>query len=211
MKKVLDLNAERQSNIQQATTWSFYFEGERYFEGTRALATAGGVEKPFLNAYRIFAHLGERRLDAVSDAAFTPDNTVALAHGMPEEIDVLASRSGDGPEGRVAVVVWRHVDDQFHDDETPADVTVEITGLAAGSYVLEHYRIDAGHSNAHTVWKSLGSPQDPTPSELEKIKARQGLEQCEPTREVTPVERSLRLTVALALPAVSLLILEPRR
>ncbi len=58
MKKILDLNATETVQVEQATSWSFYFEGERYFEGTRSFLTAGGVEKPFLNAYRMLARLG---------------------------------------------------------------------------------------------------------------------------------------------------------
>ena len=46
MKKILDLNATEIVSVAQATSWSFYFEGERYFEGTRSFLTAGGIEKP---------------------------------------------------------------------------------------------------------------------------------------------------------------------
>ena len=44
----------------------------------------------------------------------------------------------------------------------PAAVTV--TGLPKGvSRVrLTHYRIDDAHSNAYTVWKAMGSPQNPS-------------------------------------------------
>ena len=70
MKKILDLNATETVQVEQATSWSFYFEGERYFEGTRSFLTAGGVEKPFLNAYRMLARLGHRRVLATSDAAW---------------------------------------------------------------------------------------------------------------------------------------------
>ena len=43
-------------------------EGERFFEGTRAFLTADRIEKPFLNAYRLLARMGQTRLQAVSDA-----------------------------------------------------------------------------------------------------------------------------------------------
>jgi xylan 1,4-beta-xylosidase len=48
--------------VHQATTWSFYFEGERFFEGTRSLFTAQGIQKPVLNAYRMLSRLGDTRL-----------------------------------------------------------------------------------------------------------------------------------------------------
>src|SRR5262249_30647390 len=37
MKKLLDLDTRGGARVHQATTWSFYFEGERFFEGTRSL------------------------------------------------------------------------------------------------------------------------------------------------------------------------------
>src|SRR5690606_5084108 len=39
-KKILDLNAAGPVQVAQATSWSFYFEGERWFEGTRSFLTA---------------------------------------------------------------------------------------------------------------------------------------------------------------------------
>ena len=59
MKKLLDLNEQSPAKVAQATTWSFYFEGERYFEGTRGLFTASGIEKPLVNAYRMLSRLGD--------------------------------------------------------------------------------------------------------------------------------------------------------
>ena len=70
MKKILDLNATETVSVAQATSWSFYFEGERYFEGTRSFLTAGGIEKPFLNGYRMLSTLGANRVAATSSAAW---------------------------------------------------------------------------------------------------------------------------------------------
>jgi len=212
MKKILDLNDLESVRVEQATSWSFYFEGERYFEGTRSFLTAGGIEKPFLNAYRLLARLGERRIEAVSDAAH-PVTLLDDAQGrsMPEEVDALASRSRSGA---VAVLLWRHTDDQYQRDDDPAEVEVEIAGLDAGSYTVTHLRIDADHSNSHTAWVAAGSPQTPTDEQLSAIRARQGVEQVEPDRRVdvpgSPGAR-LAMKVSLPLPAVSLLVLEPVR
>ncbi len=207
MKKILDLNELETAQVEQATSWSFYFEGERYFEGTRAFLTAGGVEKPLLNAYRALARLGERRIQAVSDA----QHSVTLldeadGRSMPEEIDTLASRSSSGT---VAILVWRHTDDQHQRDDTSADVAVDVAGLDADAYVLSHLRIDAEHSNSHTAWVAAGSPQLPTKDQLAAIRERQGLHELEPPRRVEAHGSGLRLDVQLPLPAVSLLLLEP--
>jgi xylan 1,4-beta-xylosidase len=207
-KKILDLNEVETVSVEQATSWSFYFEGERYFEGTRAFLTAGGIEKPLLNAYRMMAQLGARRVDATSTAEWPIaelDN--AGGRSMPEEVDTLASKDDDGT---VAVLVWRHTDDQYQTDDKETPVELRVTGLDAARYSVTHFRIDASHSNAHTVWQSLGSPQDPTDEQLLTIKERQGLEQLTEPAEMSPTEGSVSMQVDLPLPSVSLLVLQPR-
>lgn len=207
MKKILDLNAAAPVRVERATSWSFYFEGERYFEGTRSFLTAGGIEKPFLNAYRMLSLLGHDQLRTSSDAAWQIDE---LEHtdgsSMPEEIDALASRSADGS---VAILVWRHTDDQYQRSADTSAVTVSVRNLPAGSYQLRHLRIDADHSNSYTRWQELGSPQDPTAEELTKITDRQALEELEPDRSLTVTDAAVSVQVSLPLPAVSLLLLQP--
>jgi xylan 1,4-beta-xylosidase len=207
MKKVLDLNERHIAQVAEATTWSFSMEGERYFEGTRSFVTASGIEKPLMNGYRALAHLGDRRLAASSDAAVVVDDLAALGAGLTEEVDVLASAGS--ADGSVAVLVWRHADDQYASDEEPTVVDLRVDGLAAGEWTLQHWRIDAGHSNSHTVWQDLGAPQDPTPEQLATIIDRQGLERYADDTTVTVDEPGLSLTVELPLPAVSLLVLVP--
>jgi xylan 1,4-beta-xylosidase len=206
-KKILDLNEVETVSVGQASSWSFYFEGERFFEGTRSFLTAGGIEKPLLNGYRMLAQLGARRIQAESTAHW-PIATLHVAGGrnMPEEIDTLASRSQDD---NVTVLVWRHTDDQYQLDEQETPVQINITGLDATAYTVRHFRIDSTHSNAHTVWQSLGCPQDPTAEQLAAIKKRQGLEELEPAHQSSPVHGSLSLQVLLPLPSVSLLVLKP--
>ena len=207
MKKILDLNADEAVRVDRATSWSFYFEGERYFEGTRSFLTAGGIEKPFINGYRMLSYLGSERIAATSDSAWrTAALDAADGSSMPEEVDALASRSADGS---VAVLVWRHTDDQYQTGEAEAQVRITVSNLPQGPFRLRHYRIDATHSNAHTVWQDLGSPQDPTPEELARITGRQGLEEIDDPRTVNSDGGVLTLETSLPLPAASLLVLEP--
>ncbi|WP_020576609.1 GH39 family glycosyl hydrolase [Actinopolymorpha alba] len=209
MKKLLDLNLVSTAKVDLATTWSFYFEGERYFEGTRSLVTTGGIDKPVLNAYRMFAQLGGERLAVESGAAWRLVDLDGAASGMPEEVDALATRADDG---RLCVLVWRHADDQYSVDPAAAQVTVRAANLPpdVAAYDLTHWRIDRQHSNAHTVWQDLGAPQEPTPEQLRAIHEREGLERYEADRVVGVVDGAVELAVDLPLPAVSLLVLTPR-
>ncbi len=207
-KKILDLNEAETVSVDQATSWSFYFEGERFFEGTRSFLTAGGIEKPLLNGYRMMARLGSRRIEATSTGEWSISLLDSVNGGsMPEEVDTLASKDGDGT---IAVLVWRHTDDQYQVAETETPVELTVAGLDADSYTLQHFRIDMAHSNAHTVWQSLKSPQDPTDEQLTAIKARQGLEALAEPQDVSVTVGTLALQVSLPLPSVSLLVLTPR-
>ena len=206
MKKLLDLDARGGARVHQATTWSFYFEGERFFEGTRSLFTAAGIEKPVLNAYRMLGRLGDTRLAAESTHAWPLDRLDAGEAGMPEEIDALAAA---GPE-RVGVVVWRHADDQYASEASADDVTLRIERLPfRGQVAVTHWRIDAAHSNSHAAWRTQGEPQDPTEAQLHAIRARQGLERAEPDRRESVRDGALTLRLSLPLPSVSLVEIQP--
>ncbi|MDP8922841.1 MAG: glycoside hydrolase, partial [Chloroflexota bacterium] len=204
MKKLLDLNDASPAKVAQATTWSFYFEGERYFEGTRSLFTAGGIEKPVLNAYRMLSRLGTLRLATASDRSWSLDRLDDGEAGMPEEVDVLAAFNGSD---RVSVLVWRHADDQYLTDPAGADVNVALDRLPfeGATARVRHWRIDADHSNSHAAWQAAGAPQDPSEAQLRAIADRQGLELYEADRDEPIADGRLSLTVRLPLPSVSLL------
>jgi xylan 1,4-beta-xylosidase len=91
MKKLLDLDALGGARVHQATTWSFYFEAERFFEGTRSLFTAQGIEKPVLNAYRMLSRLGDTRVAVESSHAWPLERLDDGEPQMPEDIDALAA------------------------------------------------------------------------------------------------------------------------
>ena len=206
MKKLLDLDARGSARVHQATTWSFYFEGERFFEGTRSLFTAQGIQKPVLNAYRMLSRLGDTRLAVESTSAWPLTRLDDGDTGMPEEVDALATAGRDA----VSVLVWRHADDQYAADPRAAAVTVRLDHLPFGGAArVSHWRIDGAHSNSHAVWRALGAPQDPSEGDLRAIHARQELERLEPDQTVTVRDGALALRVALPLPSVSLLEIRP--
>jgi xylan 1,4-beta-xylosidase len=206
MKKLLDLDARGTARVHQATTWSFYFEGERFFEGTRSLFTAQGIQKPVLNAYRMLSRLGDTRLAVESTSAWSLTRLDDGDVGMPEEVDALATTGRDS----VSVLVWRHADDQYATDLRATAVTVRLEHLPFGGAArVSHWRIDGAHSNSHAVWRALGAPQDPSEGDLRAIQARQELERLEPDQTVAVRDGAFALRVALPLPSVSLLEIRP--
>ena len=83
------------------------------------------------------------------------------------DVDVLATRDDHG----FSILIWN-----YHDDDVAgpnAMITLSVQGLptAAQRLLLTHYRIDATHSNAYSAWKSMGSPQHPTPDQQQQLEA----------------------------------------
>ena len=69
LNKIFFLANREHINFLGAVTWAFEFEDQPYFEGFRTLAT-NGVDKPVLNAFRMFGLLGNERVKATSSGAW---------------------------------------------------------------------------------------------------------------------------------------------
>ncbi len=157
LSNIYALAARERIHMLGAVNWSFEFEGQPYFAGYREMAT-NGIDKPVLNAFRMFGLMGTRRVEAKSSAALTAEEI--LSGGVRGRADVSAIATSTSSE--VDVLVWN-----YHDDDVaapPASVELKITGLPndVGRVLTEHFRIDATHSNALEAWKAMGSPQEPT-------------------------------------------------
>jgi xylan 1,4-beta-xylosidase len=164
--RTIELAAREQVNLMGIVTWAFEFEDQPYFAGFRELAS-NGIDKPVLNAFRMFGLLSGQRIEATSSAALDVDHI--LREGVRENPDVnaIATRSNNA----VRVLLWN-----YHDDDlaaAPASVNVQISGLPENveHAVLEHFRIDSAHSNSFNVWKDLGSSQRPTPEQYKKLES----------------------------------------
>jgi xylan 1,4-beta-xylosidase len=200
MKKILDLDELGLARVHAATTWSWYFEGDRYFEGTRSLFTAANLATPLLNAYRMLARLPEQRVSATSDRGrglTQLDDATDRA-----EVDAIAAVAG---RDRVAALVWHHCDDQYRTGSAAVRVTFRQLPFAGRSARLRHYRIDHAHSNSHAAWVALGRPQDPSPEQLTAIRARAALESCAPDQVIDRAPADVVASFDLPLPGVSLL------
>ena len=118
----------------------------------------------------------------------SPQLDSANGRSMPEEVDVLASTATTAPSPS-----WS--------GGTPTTSTRPRTD--AGGVELRSTGLDAAALHAAALpdrrrpqqlphrLAGPGSPQDPTDEQLAAIKARQGLEELEPSRSVTPTDDGL--------------------
>ena len=184
-------------NLMGAVTWAFEFEGQRYFEGFRDLAT-NGIAKPVLNVFRMLGQMGGDRVRVASTGALGLEAVRDSGVRAYPDVAALASRS----ERAITVLVWN-----YHDDDLPAPpapVDLRIDGVPIGEPTITHYRIDAEHSNAYEVWKKLGSPQSPTAPQYRELERAGQLQLLEPARRVPTTSGRVVVTFALPRQGVSL-------
>src|SRR5215831_16070464 len=91
LNDILALASNEHINLRGVVTWAFEFEGQPYFEGFRTLAT-NGIDKPVLNAFRMFGLLDSNRLAANSSGAL-PEAAIVKdgVRGEPD-VNVIATR-----------------------------------------------------------------------------------------------------------------------
>ena len=202
-RRILDLNAAYPNPVALMTSWAFYFEGKRFFEGNRTLVDNENIEKPVLNAFRMFSRLGHTRVQLHSDRR----RDVTSLPASSSEVDGLAAIGGN----RVTVLLWHQADEWWAEGE--AEVTLQMEHLPfGGQATVRRYQIDGEHSNGYAEWVRQGCPQDPSPAQVARIKERQGLELYEPpaTAPIGP-DGSLDLRFTLPMFATVLLEIEPLR
>jgi xylan 1,4-beta-xylosidase len=160
------LAASEQIRFAGSVSWSFEFEDQPYFEGFRELAT-NGVDKPVLNAFRMFGLMGTDRVKVSSTGALPVEQVVTS--GVRQQPDISAIATSKNHE--IEIMVWNYHDEDV--DFPPAPVDLSIVGLPDSVHLalVEHFRIDAHHSNAFTAWKQMGSPQSPSPEQSEQLQS----------------------------------------
>ena len=170
-KGLFELADRHKVNLISMLSWSFEFENKEYFEGFRSLAT-NGIDKPVLNFFRMAALMKGQRVGVSSNGQVKLDDI--MAGGVRGQADVDAFATADTHQA--AVMLWNYHDAEKAAPSVPAAVT--ITGLpkAASRVRLTHYRIDDTHSNAYTVWKAMGSPQNPSAAQIAELKRADGLQ-----------------------------------
>lgn len=200
-KAMLELAAREKVNLLAMLSWSFEFENAGYFEGYRSLAT-NGIAKPVLNFFRMAGQMRGMRVAAASSAEPLADAIIANGVRGRPEIGVLATKD----EHRAVVMVWNYHDDNLAAADTETIVTVR--GVPAKRVQLTEYRIDDSHSNAYSLWKMLGSPQQPTEEQRAALAAAGGLARNGLPRTLAAQQGTVSLPLSLPRQSVSLILLD---
>jgi xylan 1,4-beta-xylosidase len=198
--RIPDLAEKHGVNLEGALTWAFEFENQPYFAGFRSLAS-NGIDKPVLNVFRLFAQMGGQRLRVESDGALTLEEIVS--RGVRDKPDIAALATLD--RNKLCVLVWHYHDDDLPSPAAEVELTLDGLPLAGGTARLEHFRIDADHSNAFTAWQRMGSPQQPTPEQYAQLEKAGQLAALETPNTVAVTEGKVTLKFKLPRQAVSLL------
>ena len=189
-KEMLDISKSFPANpVKCFVIDALFYPGYRIFEGQRALFTAEEIEKPIFNAFRLLGKLGNERLQFETSGN--------------KYVNGLATRRGD----TIQIMVYNFNQNVTDRESERAELTVRMP--SSGSYRIIHYRIDETHSNAYSVWKSLGKPLIPDNDQMDQLKSREGLELCEPVSTIKPANNSISIPLVLPHHSVSLLIFEP--
>jgi len=200
LASLLRLADRRHANLQGMLTWAFEFDGQPYFDGFRTLAT-NGIDKPVLNVFRMFGLMRGDRVRVESTGAEALDDILQTGVRGQPDIDALATRAPD----EISVLAWNYHDDDLPAPGTPVETTVTGIPPTSGRVLVRHYRIDQTHSNAFTVWKELGSPQQPSAEQYAKLEAAGQLQELSSPEWMPVTGGSLHLQFTLPRQAVSLI------
>lgn len=165
MKHTIDLAEREGVNLRGILTWAFMFDGKDYFEGFRTLST-NGIQKPVLNGFKLLAMLQGNRIPLRSDGALGLDRILEDGVRRRPDIDGLATTMDNSTQ----VLLWNYHDDMVEAPPAPIKLVIEAPKGEFSRARITHWRIDDDHSNAHTRWLQLGSPQKPTAAQVAEMR-----------------------------------------
>jgi xylan 1,4-beta-xylosidase len=192
--------------VTKITHWAFYFEGKRFFEGNRTLATNQNIVNPIFAGLKMLGRLGKQRVALQSSAA--AQTLQAGYTGQTRFIDGLATTGTlKGEGGQCAVMLWHHCDDWTVRGTRTVDLKLVKLPFQAGQTVeVRHWRIDGEHSNAYSEWLKLGRPEGPDAEQLARLKASQQLTLLEEPQQLSlDSAGSLQLSFDLPVHGLSLI------
>ena len=198
LSHALTMAGREHINFFGSVTWAFEFEDQPPFEGFRELAT-NGIDKPVLNAFRMFGLLRRERVNAISSGALSTEDVVATGVRGQPDINVIATRK----DREIEILLWNYHDDDLPAAAAPIDLTVSGLPAEVTRALLDHFRIDSDHSNAFAAWSKMGSPKTLSADQQEELERAGQLELLTSPTWVSIENRTLHLKFALPRQAVS--------
>jgi xylan 1,4-beta-xylosidase len=122
----------------------------------------------------------------------------------PEDVDAFATTDAR----QAAVMVWNYHDAEKTSEAASASISVKGLPKTVSRVRLTHYRIDDTHSNAYTVWKAMGSPQNPSAEQIAELKDKSGLQLLEAPRWLTAQDSAVTVNTAMPSHSISLMQLD---
>lgn len=158
--RLYELTDKYNINLLGAVTWSFEFENQPWFAGFRDLAT-NGVDKPVLNVFRMFGQMKGNRVEAISNRMYNLKSILDSSIRKPQtDIGVLATKD----QKTAAIMLWNYHDEDKADSKDV--VSILLNKLPVKMVTLTEYRIDTENSNSYSIWKKMGSPQNPDAKQI---------------------------------------------
>ncbi len=186
-------------NFLGAVTWAFEFEDQPWFYGFRDLAT-NGVDKPVLNVFRMFGKMKGKRVAVTGNQMYDLKTMVdSSVRRNYNDVGGLAAKE----KKSATIMVWNYHDDDVMKSALP--VAVSIDGLTVKTVTLTQYRIDDKHSNSYEVWKKMGSPQNPTATQIAALEKAGQLQTIGKPEKLKVINGKLAVNISLPQQAVSLL------
>lgn len=187
-------------NLLGAVTWGFEFENQAWYAGFRDMAT-NGVNKPVLNVFRMFGMMNGNRIE-VKQNNLAYDHLKVRDYSVRKGADVNAIASKNN--NSIAVMVWN-----YHDDNNLAvpseTITININALPTKKALISHFRIDQKHSNSYSLWKKMGSPQNPSSQQIEQLEKAGQLQLYGSPEWKTILDNTMTIPLQLDRQAVSLI------
>ncbi len=198
--KIYDMAEFYKVNLLGVVSWSFEFEDQPWFHGFRDLAT-NGVDKPVLNVFRMFGMMDGTRIKTTSTRGVSWAEVIESGiRGGSTEIGSIASKK----QNEATVMVWNYHDD---DRSTPdSDVDIVLKGIPGKKVWVTQYLIDRYHSNSYELWKEMGSPQAPTPSQYKDLESAGQLQAAHGRRRAKIQNGILTLNTTVPRQAVNLIV-----
>jgi xylan 1,4-beta-xylosidase len=171
--------------VNMMSWWTFsdvFEEGgpiSKPFIGMFGLRAKGGINKPSYYAYGLLHELGDQRIANNSK-------------------NVIATKTANGD---LAIAVWNLVDPNGQGGQRGVDLTFAHV-LANARVSIE--RIDQEHGDVLRLYAAMGSPEDPTPAQVEQLNRESAL----PAPEQTAL-RDGKLSLTLTPNALVLIKVQP--